>query len=166
MATLTSNSLLQLKNVLYRMALRITLNTQEAEDVVQDTLLKLWDRREQLGEINSVEAFAMTMCRNIALDHRKLTENTNYSLDALDFDRVDNSLDPIEKMHRQEQMGQIKNIMATLPEKQRTCMQLRDFEGKSYKDIAEIMNMSEENVKINIFRARKTVKEKIFENNL
>lgn len=166
MATLTSNSLLQLKNVLYRLALRITLNTQEAEDVVQDTLLRLWDRRDQLGEINSVEAFAMTMCRNIALDHRKLAENTNSSLETLNFDREDNSPDPIEKMHRQEQMGQIRRIMASLPEKQRTCMHLRDFEGKNYKDIAEIMNMSEENVKVNIFRARKTVKEKIFENNL
>lgn len=51
--------------------------------------------------------------------------------------------------------------MNAMPEKQRTCMQLRDFEGKTYKEIATILDITEEQVKINIFRARKCIKEKI-----
>ena len=57
-------------------------------------------------------------------------------------------------------MELVRKLVNGLPEKQRSCMQLRDFEGKPYKEIAEILNISEEQVKINIFRARQSVKEK------
>jgi DNA-directed RNA polymerase specialized sigma subunit, sigma24 homolog len=53
----------------------------------------------------------------------------------------------------------VRRLIDQLPEKQRSCMQLRDIEGKSYKEIADIMSISEEQVKINIFRARQTIRE-------
>lgn len=53
----------------------------------------------------------------------------------------------------------VREIVASLPEKQRSCMQLREFEGKSYKEIADILAISEEQVKVSIFRARQTVKQ-------
>jgi RNA polymerase sigma-70 factor (ECF subfamily) len=56
----------------------------------------------------------------------------------------------------------VRRLIDLLPEKQRSCMQLRDIEGKSYRDIAEIMNITEQQVKVNIFRARQTVKDKFF----
>ena len=62
---------LPLKNELYRLALRITLNPAEAEDTVQDTMIKVWNRREQWDEIESIEAFCLTICRNLALDKAK-----------------------------------------------------------------------------------------------
>ena len=65
------NDVLPLKNVLFRLALRITMNKEEAEDVVQDTLMKVWDRRDTLQDIDSIEAFSLTICRNIALDKTK-----------------------------------------------------------------------------------------------
>ena len=104
----------------------------------------------------------MTMCRNIALDHLKLYDNRNASLDTLMIDRPDRAHSPLESLQHTDSLERVRAIMNSLPEKQRTCMQLRDFEGKSYKEIAEILSFSEEQVKINIFRARKTVKE-IFE---
>ena len=57
----------------------------------------------------------------------------------------------------------VKALLNSLPEKQRSCMQLRDFEGKSYKEIALILGISEEQVKVNIFRARQTIKQKFQE---
>ena len=57
----------------------------------------------------------------------------------------------------------IRRLINTLPEKQRSVMQLRDFEGKSYKEIAEILAISEEQVKVNIFRARQTIKQRFLE---
>ncbi len=60
-----------------------------------------------------------------------------------------------------ERLTLVRRIMETLPEKQRTAMQLRDFEGKTYKEIAAIMEITEEQVKVSIFRARQTVKAKI-----
>ena len=65
------NDVLPLKNVLYRLALRITLNREEAEDVVQDTLIKVWNRRDDWQDIDSIEAFSLTICRNLSLDRMK-----------------------------------------------------------------------------------------------
>ena len=153
------NDILPLKDRLYRLALRITLNPQEAEDIVQDTLIKVWNRRESWDEIQSIEAFSLTICRNIALDHMKLRENQNASLDGMVIERPDHAMSPLEQAAQNDSVERVRRIMNALPEKQRSCMQLRDFEGKSYKDIAEILSLTEEQVKINIFRARKSVKE-------
>ena len=59
------NDVLPLKNELYRLALRITLNSAEAEDIVQDTLIKVWNKRDDWQNIDSIEAFSLTICRNI-----------------------------------------------------------------------------------------------------
>ena len=47
--------------------------------------------------------------------------------------------------------------------KQRECIQLRDFEGKAYKEVAELLGITEEQVKVNIFRARQTIKQRFTE---
>jgi RNA polymerase sigma factor (sigma-70 family) len=152
--------ILPLKDRLYRLALRITINHQEAEDIVQDTLIKVWNRRDSLDKIESIEAFAMTICRNLSLDHIKRRERMNLSLDAIPLERPGNMTDPLQKLTQKDNLEHIKKLMNAMPEKQRTCMQLRDFEGKSYKEIADILDITEEQVKINIFRARKRIKEK------
>ena len=77
------NDVLPLKDILYRLALRITTNPEEAKDIVQDTLIKLWNRRESLGEIESIEGFSLTICRNMALDRvRLLKGKSNPHLDS------------------------------------------------------------------------------------
>lgn len=75
------NDVLPLKNILYRLALRITLNSAEAEDIVQDTLIKVWNKRDSWAEIESIEAFSITVCRNLALDRISKHDNQNASLD-------------------------------------------------------------------------------------
>ena len=158
------NDILPLKNELYRLAHRITLNPAEAEDVVQETMIKVWNRRDQWDEIESIEAFCLTICRNIAVDKTRKAENQNPSLDE-GSDTADHSYssNPEEQAMQQDRLALIRRLIDALPEKQRTVMQLRDFEGKSYKEIAGIMAISEEQVKINIFRARQTIKQKFIE---
>ena len=156
-----TTDILPLKNRLYRLALRITLSHEEAEDIVQDTMLKVWSRRDSWDMLESIEAYAMTICRNLSLDHMKRRSAQNLSLDAMPLDRPDNTDDPLQQLAWKNSIEQIKSLMNAMPEKQRTCMQLRDFEGKSYKEIALILGITEEQVKINIFRARKTIKEKL-----
>lgn len=157
------SDVLPMKDALYRLALRITLNPAEAEDIVQDTLIKVWNRRDSWSDIKSIEAFAMTICRNLSLDHVRRHENRNSSMEATATDAPDNSSSPAEDAEYKEKVVIIKSIVDSLPEKQRSCMQLRDFEGYAYKDIATILGMTEEQVKISIFRARQTVKKKIKE---
>lgn len=154
------NDVLPLKNVLYRLALRITLSREEAEDVVQDTLIKVWNRRDDWQDIDSIEAFSLTICRNLSLDRMKKAGNDNRPIGDEEAGAPATGYDPYERMMQRDRVEQVKRIVDGLPEKQKSCMQLRDFEGKSYKEIAEVLAISEEQVKINIFRARQAVKQK------
>ena len=159
------NDILPLKNELYRLALRITLNPAEAEDVVQETMIKIWNRRDQWDEIESIEAFSLTICRNLAVDKMRKIEGQNQSLDEVANDAPDRSYssNPEEQAMKQDRIELIRRLIGQLPEKQRSAMQLRDFEGKSYKEIAAIMGISEEQVKVNIFRARQAIRQKYLE---
>lgn len=154
------DDVLPLKNELFRLALRITLNRFEAEDIVQDTLIKVWNRRSDWNDIDSIEAFSLTICRNLSLDRIKRKENNNDSLEDVKGAEPLASSNPQDRMIQADRVGLIKQIVDSLPEKQRSCMQLRDFEGKSYKEIATILDITEEQVKVNIFRARQVVKHK------
>ena len=77
------NDVLPLKNELYRLALRITMNREEAEDIVQETLIKVWNRRNEWENIESIEAYSLTVCRNLALDAIKKMGNQVESIDRL-----------------------------------------------------------------------------------
>ena len=153
---------LPLKDMLFRLALRITLNHAEAEDVVQETMIRVWNRREQWDEIESIEAFITTICRNLALDRQKRMDNQGQMLSPEDHDTPDTSAasNPEQMAVSNDRIALVKKLMDQLPEKQRTCMHLRDIEGRSYKEIAQIMSISEQQVKVNIFRARQTIRQR------
>jgi RNA polymerase sigma-70 factor (ECF subfamily) len=155
------SDILPLKNELYRMALRITMNAADAEDVVQETMMKVWNRRDQWNQIESIEAFCLTICRNVSLDKVRRMDNQTQSLDAA-YDPKDQGVasNPEEQAIQSDHVRLVRQMINLLPEKQRSCMQLRDMEGKSYKDIATVLDITEEQVKVNIFRARQTIREK------
>lgn len=150
-----------MKDKMFRLALRITLNRAEAEDVTQDILLRVWEQRESLGELRSLEAYVLTAVRNLALDRVAKTDNANVSLDDVKTDAFDSAPRPDEDMEQQESLKRVREIMSGLPEAQRTALQLREIEGHSYRETADIMNVSEANVKVLIFRARQAVKNQI-----
>lgn len=150
------NDVLPMKDKFYRLALRITMNPADAEDIVQETLIRIWKKREQWGQIESLEAWGLTIARNLSLDY--LRRNEQHTDVPLDFDIPVNDYD---RLGENERLQMVRNVMNTLSEKQRTAMQLRDFEGKSYREIADIMQVSEEQVKVNIFRARQAIKAKL-----
>ena len=157
-----SNDVLPLKNKLYRLALRITLDKMEAEDIVQETMIRVWNRRQSWDKIESIDAFCFTICRNLALDKAKSPASDSLPIDETAWTTAHAnsplSADPQAQTEARDRLEMIKKIMNGLPEKQRSAMHLRDFEGKSYKEIAAILNISEDQVKVNIFRARQTIK--------
>lgn len=154
-------TVLPLSDRLFRLALRITMNRAEAEDVVQDTLLKVWEQRNEWEQIDSLEAFALTICRNRALDVTKRAGRNNTSLDKID------SVQPsIFNLHssieEREQLSLVRKFMDELPEVQRSIMLLRDIEGKTYQEIAQMLDISETQVKVYLHRARTKIKERIW----
>lgn len=154
--------ILPFKDKIFRTALRITLCREEAEDITQDVLMRLWRQKSQLAFVNSLEAYAITMARNLSLDCLKKKASSTVNLDEGSVTNLFTE-NPYDKIYAQEGLRHIYSIMMLLPEKQRTCMALRDFEGKNYREIAEILGITEDQVKINIFRARKFVKQKVSE---
>lgn len=153
--------LLPLKNRLFRLALRITLDHAEAEDIVEDTLLRVWSKRDEMEEVENLEAYCLTICRNFALDRSAKMEAQNVSLDAQPYDTVDLSPDPQAQMEQAERLEIVRRIFATLPERQRTILQLRDIEGKSVRETADILQMSEANVKVMLHRARQLLRQRL-----
>ena len=151
------NDILPLKDKLFRLALRITLDSAEAEDIVQDTMIKVWNRRDEWDEIESIEAYCLTIARNLALDRSQKAEAQNIELTP-ETQQMTDALTPDRKMERDEQLVLVRQLMNELPEKQRSIMQLRDVEEKSYKEIADILQLTEEQVKVNLFRARQRIK--------
>ena len=153
------NDILPLKSELFRLALRITLNAADAEDVVQDTMLKVWKRRNDWEQIESIEAFCLTICRNLALDRLRHKDYQSQTLDmAADPVDASHTANPEQMAVQRDRVQLVRQLINRLPERQRSCMQLRDIEGKSYRDIATILGITEQQVKVTIFRARQAVK--------
>jgi RNA polymerase sigma factor (sigma-70 family) len=146
-----------LKNKLFRFAKRLLDHTQEAEDVVQEVFIKLWNRRDKLDEYRSVEALAMITMKNLCLDKIKARRYPVYDLEnhrqflenMPDETKVDHS-DMIHKIHQ---------AIKLLPELQQIIVHLRDIEGYEFEKIAEIVDMNENAIRVALSRARKRIRE-------
>lgn len=149
-------TVLPLKDKLFRLAFRLTGNREDAEDVVQDTMLRVWNRGEEVDVIDNLEAYCVRSVRNIALDKIALKSNQYTELpEEIEFS--DNQSIEDDVVH-QETVNLLFGFIDKLPEKQKSVVQLRDVEGLSYKEIAEAMAMTEEQVKVTLFRARQRLK--------
>ena len=159
------DDVLPLKNKLYRLALRITLNPAEAEDAVQDSLIRVWEHRDEWEQIENIEAYAMTICRNISLDMAGRAGRGNVQLNEElrvkneEFSIFNSQFSIEEKFEQAECLSIVKKIMDTLPEVQRSIMELRDIEGKSYQEIGNILKLSESQVKVYLHRARTSIRQ-------
>ncbi len=156
------DKILPLKNKLFGFALRYVQNRQVAEDIVQDVMLKVWDNKDELKEIKNIEAWCMTLTRNRSLDHLKAKSSKTSELTDNHMSLVSDST-PDKLLERSEVMKKIKEVVDQLPLKQREVVELRDFKGFSYKEIAEIVGTDINLVKVNLHRARKTIKEKVIQ---
>ena len=134
------NDILPLKDKLYRLALRITLNSAEAEDVVQDTMIRVWNKRDEWPQFESIEAYCLTIARNLAIDRSQKMEAQNLQLTS-EVREMPDTLTPYDRLAQNEQIQLVHRLVNELPERQRTTMQLRDVEGKSYKEIADILRI-------------------------
>ena len=153
-------TVLPLSDRLFRLALRVTMNRAEAEDVVQDTLLRVWERRSEWGQIDNLEAFAIATCRNRALDVAKRAGRNTVPLDKVEGSHLPAPNAQLS-LEAREQLSHVRRLMDSLPELQRTIMLLRDIEGLSYGEIAKELGISETQVKVYLHRARTKVREGI-----
>ena len=149
--------ILPLKDKLYRLALRMLGDAAEAEDAIQEVLIKLWNQRDQLGAIQNLEAWSLRLTKNYCIDklrsRRRQTESWNETINPVSWEP-----DPERQAESRDTFDLIRKLMNNLPEKLRLVMQLRDIEGLSYEEITEILEIPLSQVKINLFRARQQMR--------
>jgi len=148
-----------MKDKLFRFAFRLLQDVQEAEDVVQDVMAGVWVRREEWGQWKSIEAYCMTSTRNQCID--RIRKSSFRREKEKSIPAANSVQDPFEKVMSKEMTARIRRIMAALPQNQQLVVHLREVEGFSYNEIAEVLQISLDQVKVNLFRGRHAIKNTI-----
>jgi RNA polymerase sigma factor (sigma-70 family) len=145
------------KDKVFRLAKRLLVSTEEAEDATQEVLVKLWSKNGNLAEYGSVEAFAMTMTKNYCLDQLKSKRTGNLKIVHTNYVDREPGLD--KKMEDLDSLVWVEKIMDKLPVQQRLIIQMRDVEQYEFEEIAKILDMNESAIRVALSRARKTIRD-------
>jgi len=141
---------------MYRLAYRILGDSDSAKDALQDLFLKLWEKRGELRKLTNIEAFACTILKNRCLDKLRLQKPT------VDTEVLKNEWhDPETIFENEEGADQVRRIMRRLPAKLRKIMEMRDIDCCTFEEIGELLNMTVNNVRVQLSHARKQVKDEL-----
>src|SRR5690606_17315047 len=145
------------KDKIFRLAKRLLVSVEEAEDATQEVLVKLWNKKDSLGQYNSVEALAMTMTKNYCLDQLKSKRAGNLKIVHSNY--TDREAGVQQQVEDRDSWSWAETIINELPQQQKLIVQMRDIEQYEFEEIAKIMEMNETAVRVALSRARKTIKE-------
>ena len=147
------------KDKIFRVARRLLVSVEEAEDATQEVLLKLWNHQQKFKDYNSPEAFAMTMTKNWCFDRLKSKQAQNLKIVHNNYEDHSQSLQ--KSIEVNDSLRWVEKHMDALPEKQKLILQLRDIEQYEFNEIAKILDMSEATIRVSLSRARKSIREKL-----
>lgn len=153
------NIVVPFKDKIFRLAKRLLISREEAEDATQEVLLKLWRNKEQIHNYRNVEAFSMTMTKNFCLDKLKSRHSQNLKIVHSNYKDENTSLQ--KQVELNDSVDWVGRIIEELPEQQRMVIQLRDIEEYDFDEIAEMLDMKNTAVRVALSRARKTIRERL-----
>ena len=147
------------KDKVFRLAKRLLVSTEEAEDATQELFFKLWKNKSKLTDYKSIEAFAMTMTKNYCFDRLKSKQASNLSLIHSNYQEKGTPLR--RRMELNDSVSIVHKLIENLPEQQKLIIQLRDVEQYEFDEIAKMLNIKPTAVRVTLSRARKTIKEQL-----
>ena len=153
------NIVMPFKDKVFRLAKRLLVSTEEAEDATQEVLLKLWKNKDKMEGYKNVEAFSMTMTKNFCFDKLKSKQAQNLKIVHNNYEDGNTSLQ--KQVELNDSVSWVGKLIEELPEQQRVIIQLRDVEEYDLDEIADMLNMNNTSVRVNLSRARKTIREKL-----
>ena len=128
-------------------------SASQADDVAQDTLLKLWQMRSELVRYNNIEALVAVMARNLTISlHRRIVSEPLSEASSM---LIDNAPTPDEQLMGREAVEYLKRRMSQLPPRQHAVLMMRQVEHRSYKEIGRLLGIEETSAKTLLSRARK-----------
>lgn len=149
--------------LVYRLAKGLLVSKEEAEDVVQEMMTRLWMQKDSLVQVDNKRAFIAKMTKNYCLDRLKSKQAQRVSWDTVHEKQAIWS--PEQPMEAIESVEMIYRCLAQLPETQRLLFQLRDIEGLEYHEIEEITGMQPVAIRVALSRVRKTLKNHVLQQN-
>ena len=153
------NVVMPFKDKVFRLAKRLLVSREEAEDATQEILLKLWRNKQNIGEYRNIEAFSMTMTKNFCLDRLKSKQAQHLKIVHSNY--TDSNLPLQKQVEVNDSLAWVTRIIATLPEQQKIIIQLRDIEQYDFAEIAKMLRMNETAIRVSLSRARKTIREQL-----
>jgi len=147
------------KDKVYRLAKRLLVSSEEAEDATQEILIKLWNNKTKIEEYRNVEAFSMTMTKNFCLDRLKSKQAQNLKIVHSNYQ--DHNVSLQKEVENRDSVNWVSRIIEELPEQQKIILQLRDIEEYDYDEIAKVVDMNPTAIRVALSRARKTIREKL-----
>lgn len=147
------------KDKVFRLAKRLLVSNEEAEDATQEILMKLWRNKLKISDYKNVEAFSMTMTKNFCLDRLKSKQAQNLKIVHSNYQ--DNSTSLQKQVESRDSVDWVSKIIEELPEQQKIILQLRDIEEYDFDEIAKVVDMNPTAIRVALSRARKTIREKL-----
>ena len=154
----------KMRDKLYRYAFRFVKDGEVAEDVVQDVMYKLWQKREEADEIENLEAWLMVLTRNRSLDLLRKVKDNHVSMDEA-YTVSDQAPVPDKILETADLMTLLQQCLNQLPEKQRSIFHLREIEQMTYEEISQMTGFNLDDVKVSLFRARKHIQRMVSKTN-
>jgi len=156
-STQFNSQILNHSDQLFRLAKSILRNGEAAQDAVQDLIMKLWEKKSKLDEVENIQGFILRSMRNLCLD----TIRQKHEEDELPVEIEFIELNPYQQTEQKDLALKVKRMIDKLPELQRTIIRMRDVEGMELSEIAYITSITENAVSVNLSRARQRIREQI-----
>jgi len=156
-STQFNTQILNHSDKLFRFAKSILRNVDAAQDAVQELILKLWEKKDQLDEVENLQAFTMRSMRNLCLD--TIRQRRDEVEIPIEFEYIEPN--PYHQVERKDLATRIRIMIDNLPELQRTIIRMRDVEEMEIAEIGYVMSLTENAVSVNLSRARQKIREQI-----
>lgn len=142
---------------MFRVAYRLVEDVCDAEDLVQETYIKMWNKRDDLLLVDNPESYCITILKNICLDFiRSKARHPSQSSEDL---QIADKIEVISELEQKDEINYVETLLKQLPEQQQQVLKLRHFDDCSTEEIEQIMGLTSVNVRVLLSRARKKIKE-------
>jgi RNA polymerase sigma-70 factor (ECF subfamily) len=147
------------KDRVFRLSKRLLISEDEARDASQEIFIKLWQLKKKLHKYNNIEALSITLTKNYCYDILKSKRSANLKITHNNY--TDHSISLQNTLEVRNSYDLVQDLISKLPKKQRIILQLREVEGYSYAEIAEVLQINQTAIRVSLSRARKQLRKEL-----